>query len=453
MTDTFLVTDGPDMSPTSAPAVGAERPFITLMWVEGRWTGDGRYVIPGGITWDGLLPIPLTVDHEGVEETIGRVDAIERVPGATAGEQFIIGRGVMGLTTPLQVEMDGLISSRFAYGVSMEIDAVVEGGIAEDAELPPGSGGWVTVVEAGRVRALSVVTTAAFVEAHITFDDELDLENLPAALAGPEPKAADEMPEDPPEEVIIVAAAGHTITMPKVPPAEWFMEPTDVGIEGALTITDEGRVYGYLAPGNVPYSGVAGNFTAPVGSVNYKDWMRGETIVEGGGRVVTGNITMGCGHGDATTTKHEVVREHYDNSCALFAKVAAGENANGVWIAGALYPGVTAEQVERAMGLSCSGHWLPSLTPGYQYDLLAALLVPVPGFAMARRAPSVTMKDGAMAASAIPVQFENDCGCGGVLSEVQVDEGAVARLEARIARIEREIAPSIVASLRNRIGT
>lgn len=462
MTD-FLITEGPPMTPASQGATGAERPFVALMWVEGRWTGDGRFVMPDAVTWDGLLPIPLTVDHEGVEETIGRVDTIERLPGATAGERFIVGRGVMGLSTPLQVEMEGLIGARFAYGVSMELDAMVEGGVDEGAE----SLGFVTVVESARVRALSVVTTAAFAEAHISFDDELNLDVLPPALDGPKAKKRDDMPDPEempmPEDMVVIAAAGHTIVLPKLPPAEWFQEPTDVGVEGALTITDEGRVYGYLAPGNVPYSGVAGNFTAPMGAVNYRDWMRGETVVAGGQRVVTGNITMGCGHGDPVTTNHDVVRDHYDNSCSLFAKVAAGENQNGVWVAGALYPGVTGEQVERAMGLSCSGHWLPSLTPGYRYDLLAALLVPVPGFAMARRAPSVTMRDGSLAASAVPVRFE-DCGCGGASDLQARSEAFVALLDniepiaeifeslnARVARLEREAAPAIVASLRDRI--
>lgn len=480
MTDTFVTTN--DTAGTSATldfmpqgtSDAFARPFTTLMWVEGRWTGDGRFVLPDAITWDGLLPMPLTVDHEGVEECIGRVDTIERVAGATAGERYVIGRGVIDLGGPaedLAHTMMRLIEDRFCRGVSMELDAMVEGGVDPDTapdDMPPGSGGWVTVVEAARCRALSVVTTAAFAECHITFDDMLDLENLPPALDGPEPKTADEMPDEEdmpmPDDIIIVAAAGHTITIPKVPPADWFRQPTDVDVKGALTITDEGRVYGWLAPGNVPYSGVAGNFTAPLGAVNYRDWMRGETVVDGGERVVTGNITMGCGHGDATTTDHAAVRDHYDNSCALFAKVAAGETADGVWVAGALYPGVTAEQVERAMGLSLSGHWLPSLTPGYRYDLLAALLVPVPGFAMARRAPSVTMRDGQLVASAVPVGFATGCGCGGGAAAAptladrmdahaeSLVASALAAYEARLATLEELTRPQRVEQLRARIA-
>lgn len=440
------------------------RGWEALAWIEGRWTGDGRFVMVDAVDWDGMLPFPLTVDHAGITEVIGRVDSLERRPGPTGEERLIVARGVLDLASDLGRDMERLIESRFADGVSMELDAQEEGGVDPDTapeDMPAGSGGWVMVVESARVRALSVVTTAAFAECRITFD-ALDLADMPPKIDGPTPKKRKDMPDMPEaeEDVVIVAAAGHTITMPRVPPAEWFQQPTDVTVEGALTITDEGRVYGRLAPANVPYSGVAGNFTVPLGDVNYRDWMRGETVVDGGGRVVTGNITMGCGHGDSVTTDHAAVREHYDNSCALFAKVAAGEDADGVWVAGALYPGVTAEQVERAMGLSLSGHWLPSLSPGYRYDLLAALLVPVPGFAMARRAPSVTVRDGAMAASAVPVQFERSCGCGeGQLEAIGFDWDAVnapvlAALDSisrRLDRLERPARESIIASLRDRM--
>ncbi len=430
--------------------------FTALAWVEGRWTGDGRFVMVEGISWDGILPMPLTVNHAGVETVIGRVDELARTPGASGDERFIMAKGVLDTATALGPDMETLIRSRYVRGVSMELDAVVEGGIdpdTDDADMPAGSGGWVMVTETARVRALSVVTTGAFAEAFIAFDDDMPTEATPPKIQGPDPVAHDQLPER--DDVVILAAASHTFTLPKLAPANWFQEPTDVLIQGSLTVTDEGRVYGLIAPDNVPYSGLQGNFTVPLGNVNYQDWMRGETVVEGGSRVVTGNITMGCGHGDDQTVDHGVVREHYDNSCSLFAKVAAGECAQGVWLAGALYPGVTAEQIERAMGLQCSGHWLPSLSPGYRYDLLAALLVPVPAFAKGRTAPSVQMRDGALAASFVPVQFETDCGCGGhgVMDELQVDEGWLSRIDRRLARLERLEHDAIVASFRDRIGT
>ncbi len=456
-TKTTLVPP-PTFTITTADA-DTELPFTALAWVEGRWTGDGRFVMTDAISWEGILPMPLTVNHAGVETVIGRVDELARTPGATGDERFVMARGVLDTATALGPDMETLIRSRYVRGVSMELDAVVEGGIdpdTADADMPAGSGGWVMVTESGRVRALSVVTTGAFAEAFIAFDDDMPDEATPPKIDGPEPVARGDMPQDDPDDVIIVAAA-HTIVMPQVPPADWFLEPEM--IDGGLTITDEGRVYGWLAPANVPYSGLVNNFTVPMGNVNYSRWQNRVTVVDDGSRVMTGNLTMGCGHGDTHTTDHQAVRDHYDNSCSLFARLASGENAHGVWIAGALYPGVTGEQIARAMGLQCSGHWIPSTESGYTYDLEAVLLVPVPGFNASRRSPSLTMRDGVLAASAVPVQFE-DCGCGedvhqsiAAAADFEHMQRQIVDLARRCARLERVEMPALVASLRERITT
>jgi hypothetical protein len=64
------------------------------------------------------------------------------------------------------------------------------------------------------------------------------------------------------------------------------------------------------------------------------------------------------------------------------------------------------------MGCSLSGDWQPHPDrPGVQ-EFIAALLVPVPGFAMARTQASITTasasvlyQDGVLTAAAIPIQF------------------------------------------------
>lgn len=142
-------------------------------------------------------------------------------------------------------------------------------------------------------------------------------------------------------------------------------------------------------------------------NVDYTRFMKSETIVAGGGRVVTGVITGNCGH--AATQNYGTLaarKDHYDNSCSIFANIAVGQRAGkGVWVAGALRHGVTAEQVAQAMACSLSGDWQPHPDrPGVQ-EFIAALLVPVPGFAMARTQASVAYQDGVVTAAAIPVQF------------------------------------------------
>lgn len=202
-----------------------------------------------------------------------------------------------------------------------------------------------------------------------------------------------------------MTASGHTITFPELPPAWWFERPTDVPLKGALTVTDEGRVYGLLAPKNTTHRAV--KTKVPVHNVDYSRFMKGETLVDGGGRVVTGVITMNCGH--APTENYGTLNDritHYDNSCSVVADVVIGEYDGEVWVGGAAKPWITPEQFSTMMSCVLSGDWQPHPDrPGIR-EFVAALLVPVPGFAMARTEASVQYEDGTLVASAVPVEFE-----------------------------------------------
>lgn len=208
-----------------------------------------------------------------------------------------------------------------------------------------------------------------------------------------------------------LVAATHTIQISDVPPAHWFNEPTDVSVHGALTVTDEGRVYGYLAPANVAHRSFGSKSVFVPTNVDYTRFRGRETIVEGGARIATGCITMNCGHASTDgLVDGGAAIDHYDNSCSIVASVSVGENARGVWVAGALLPDVTPDQVTRMMACQLSGDWRPLHQPvnGKTYELAGMLLVPVPGFPMARSRPSVQVKDGQLVASAVPVRFVRD---------------------------------------------
>ena len=181
-----------------------------------------------------------------------------------------------------------------------------------------------------------------------------------------------------------IVADGHTITIPDVPPDWWFDEPRDVAMATALTITDEGRLFGMLAPGGTGHRAFRDRrLTAPMGKVDYSRFLGRQTIVAGGGRRITGVITMDCGHCPPQASSDPAVRmQHYDNSCSVVADVNIGENANGVWVAGALKHYVTAEQVSAMTSCALSGDWAPHPDKPGHMEFVAALLVPVPGFAM-----------------------------------------------------------------------
>src|SRR5690606_25622233 len=64
--------------------------------------------------------------------------------------------------------------------------------------------------------------------------------------------------------------------------------------------------------------------------------------------------------------------------------------------------------VQGIMACKLSGDWRPHLDrPGWR-EFVAALLVPVPGFPMARRAASVEVADGQLVASSVPVELVVD---------------------------------------------
>lgn len=216
----------------------------------------------------------------------------------------------------------------------------------------------------------------------------------------------------PPLTASAMTAASYVLTIPDVPPAEWYEEPDVDDMHGALTVTDEGRVYGWLAPANVAHRSFNDRVTVPMGNVDYSLFLGRETITAGGGRVVTGALTMDCGHASMGFSDPVAALDHYDNACSIVASVRIGENDKGVWVAGALMPGITASQVVRMMESQLSGDWRPHREKHGWREFAGALLVPVPGFPMSRSEPSVKMEAGELVSSSVPVEYrQTECAC------------------------------------------
>lgn len=245
-----------------------------------------------------------------------------------------------------------------------------------------------------------------------------------------------------------LTAAAYILTIPDVPPVEWFQEPTDVDMSGALTVTDEGRVYGYLAPAGVAHRSFKDRVTVPMGNVDYSLYMGRETLVAGGGRIITGALTMDCGHASTGFRDPTMAMDHYDNSFSIVATVRIGECTKGVWVAGSLVPGLSANQVSRIMACQLSGDWRPHRDKSGWREFAGALLVPVPGFAMTRTEASVRVEEGALVASTVPVQFvesDYECGCSAPASGLASDFESLAaslgldlssRMQALVTSVE-----------------
>lgn len=215
------------------------------------------------------------------------------------------------------------------------------------------------------------------------------------------------------------ASAGTTY--PLRPPRSWFDDP-QLSRLTPLTVDDEtGQVYGHLAPWGQCHTGYQGECVmTPHSQTSYAYFRLGSVRCDNGEDVSTGRLTLGGGHADLSLSFRGAA-EHYDNAGAAVADVAAGEDAHGIWIAGALRPGVTPEQVRALRASSLSGDWRPV---GSGLELVAALAVNSPGFPIARVASGGKVV-ALVAAGA------------GVMARVAADpdDERIARLEAQIAEL------------------
>lgn len=389
--------------------------------LEGAWTGDGRQWAAGSITWPDLAEtvVPLQWQKEtnhgsgrDVAVNVGRVTHLER-----DGDK-ILTTGVLDTGSADGAELARRIEAGNAGGVSIvaddpesaEVELVFPEGCDPDSPEMECMFAARAIFHSGRIRALTFVDTPAFVEASVN----LDQSQTAVAAAVPDVEAAgDETVSDRApdyarlDEIETLVAASHSIQIPDTPPADWFDEPEELPETGAIKVTDDGRVYGLLAPKNVAHRSFGTKrVTVPMGNVDYSRWMNRETICDGGKRVATGPITLDCGHAQAASdVDAEATLDHYDNSCSIVATVRVGENEHGVWVAGALLPDVTPGRVARMLACQLSGDWRPHREKRGMREMCGALLVPVPGFPRGNAA-SVRMKEGQLTAASAPVSWE-----------------------------------------------
>lgn len=444
-------------------------PWSGVLVVEGTPTGDGRQFAAGSLTWPALgstssLEIPLgwmyERAHGGMSTdkvvNVGRIDTITR-----SGNE-LLGTGVLNLDTEWGRRAAEQMGTRedpgFLAGVSIDADdpddprglnveyvfpdsceleeADDAGTLLDDNDGPedetvPEMACMIPEMEiyhSGRIRAATLVDIPAYVEARLYLDQ-------PVPDGTPIDAEALDMP---------LVASSFTMEIPDLPPVEWFDEPRDEPEIGAITVTDEGRFFGYLAPKNVAHRGIRDKrVTVPMGNVDYGVWMNRVTIADDGRggftRIATGPITMDCGHASASPRVVGAARrEHYDNSCSIVATVRIGENSRGVWIAGAVLPDVTPEQIRRMMACQLSGDWGPHREKPGKRELAGALLVPVPGFPK-RSNGFMSMKAGQLDRVTVPLRF------GRVVKEQATPFNVDAAAERIAASIGRDRASRVRA--------
>lgn len=392
-----------------------ERFKMPIMVIEGVDTGDGRFITPNCLSWRDL-PFPVmaitktTMGHDEAE-LVGRIDTIERIDISAetdikTGEPF--GEGVTALRgTGVFASIDeatrisSLIRDQFLSGVSVDIGDVKstiefldDNGVPipddslEDEEIFFIDGEIRETLTEGRVMGVTICPFPAFEGAYVELDDGTTT-----------PQTREAVPEDAPEASVasifnldigeygvrpclpckdgapLVASAG-----PMAPPVEWFDAP-DVDGPTPLTISDTGRIFGHLATWATCHTGVAGRcVTAPHSKTNYGYFRTGAVQCADGTLISTGPITLGGGHAGISASAADALR-HYDDTNTGVADVATGEDRYGIWIAGAMRPDVTPEQVRRLRASALSGDWR---NVGGHLELIAALAVNAPGLPIVR---------------------------------------------------------------------
>jgi hypothetical protein len=351
---------------------------IPLVIPEDMESGDGRSFEPGAI---GIrdLPLPLmwqikTADgHEG-SVVVGRIDQMERVANGIGNAYGVFDTGAYGK------EAERLVREGFIRGVSADLDQFE----AKHGEVEAGDdsedriGGDKIRIHKARVMAVTLVPKPAFQECGIQLVED---QNEQATE-----KEDDVVPDgiyveqvDPTEASAIVACGMIAGAIPVVPPRDWFDDP-QLEKPTALTVTDDGRVFGHIAAWHVDHIGMAFGTRPPRSRSKYSYFHTGVIRADDGTDIPVGQLTLAGGHASLEASAEQAVR-HYDDTASAVADVHAGEDRFGIWVAGALRPGVTPEQVRAFRASAPSGDWRPIKG---NLELVAVCQVNVPGFPIAR---------------------------------------------------------------------
>lgn len=351
--------------------------IIPLVIPEGIESGDGRIFEKGSIEIR-ELPLPLMWQiktgegHQG-SVVVGRIEHMERTDKGIGNATGVFDSGSYGK------EAERLVREGFIRGISADMDKFE----AEEEEAKVENEDEKVVnkklnITQARVMGVTIVPKPAFQECSIFIVDENN----------EEPKEQEDtvIPDgiyvediDPLEAAALVACGVVAGAIPVVPPSDWFTNP-QLDKATPLTVTDDGRVFGHIAAWHVDHIGMSYGTKPPRSKSKYAYFHTGVVRTDDGSDAPVGQLTLAGGHASLEASAAEAAR-HYDDTASAIADVHAGEDAFGIWVAGALRPGSTPEQIRALRASAPSGDWRPIKG---SLELVAVCQVNVPGFPIAR---------------------------------------------------------------------
>lgn len=308
-------------------------------------TGDGRILDPAGGAARNL-PLPLAWQPESGDGHDGSM-IVARIESLNFSNGMVMAEGTMLDSAPYQVIE---LLEAGVIGPSVDLD---------DIEYVQSQEGQIVLTK-WRVAGATLVAIPAFADVSVTLD--------------PEPVE----PMEVVDEVVDVGLWASAAPEPAAP-AAWFTNPSLPG-PMPLTVMDDGRVFGHIAQWGSCHVGLPGCVTPPASPSGYAYFHQSSQLLDDGSRLPVGTLVAGPRHANAQAS-FQAAMEHYDDPSAAVARVVAGEDEHGIWVAGWLIPGADEAAVQTFRTSPVSGDWRRI---GGNLEMIAVCSVNAAGFPIPR---------------------------------------------------------------------
>ncbi|MDI9914367.1 hypothetical protein [Rhodococcus sp. IEGM 1379] len=225
----------------------------------------------------------------------------------------------------------------------------------------------------------------------------------------------------------------------------------------ALTVTDDGRVYGHLAQADSCHIGFADVCVSPpTSNTDYAYFHQGE-ISTTAGPLPVGKLTLGTGHAGMRQAARAAA-EHYDNTGTAVAVVRCTDGLWGPWLSGRILPGVDDDRVAELRRSGVSGDWRSIQRGSNNLELVAVLAVNVPGFPVPRTRALAASGIRSLVAAGVPptrkphVEPEESITASAIATHVRAELRASAHRESRRQTVNQRVRAARMAAATRKAG-